>query len=132
MDDLKYEAVCEVLSSEFPEFRQKFEKELAWWLGPDTPGPYHIFGFVIQPAVRDLLASDVNPVLLHRVFDFFERMAQSSDIQVANLLGIEIFEWLVGDAKGLATAWQYMGKQTKELARQTARWQRREMNLPKE
>jgi hypothetical protein len=132
MDDLKYDTVCDQFLLEFPQFREKYEKELDWWKGPDRPGQYIVFGLVIQPAVQELLASDTSPVLLHRIFDFFERMACSSDLQVPNLLGIELFERLVANQKNLGTAWQYMGKQTKVLARQTAKWRHCEKNLPRD
>jgi hypothetical protein len=59
-------------------------------------------------------------------------MARSADVQVVNLLQIEIFEWLVGDSARLATAWKYMGPETKKLARRTAQIWHREENLPKD
>jgi len=59
-------------------------------------------------------------------------MAISPDIQVTNLLQIEVFEWLVGESRDLSTAWKYMGEETKNIARRTARIRRCEHNLPKE
>ena len=57
-------------------------------------------------------------------------MANSSDIQVPNLLQIEIFEWLVGEPEMLAVAWNYIGEGTKAIARSTARTLCRENILP--
>ena len=131
MPDLAYQSVSDVLLSEIPEFRDGYQKELDSWQPPDKPGQYIVFGFVVQPVLKELLATADSPETLQRIFNFFERMACSSDIEVPNLLQIEIFEWLVGDAEQLATAWKYMGQKTKEIALRTARIRRCEMNLPK-
>lgn len=132
MDDLRYEKVNDALLSVVPEFQERYERELSWWQGPEPPGQYTVFGFVAKPAVRELLSSNKESALLKRIFDFFEEMARSSDIQVPNLLQIEIFEWLIGDPERLATAWKYMGEETKAVARKTARIRRCEENLPEE
>jgi hypothetical protein len=131
MENIQFASVTEDLLSAVPEFQERYDRELSWWQGPELPRQYVVFGFVVQPAVRELLVSDREPVLLKRIFDFFELMARSSDVQVPNLLGIEIFEWLVGDPESLATAWKYMGDETKRIARTTARIFRREQNVPR-
>jgi len=130
MNDLTFDKVNDALLSVLPEFQERYKRELSWWQGPEAPGQHTVFGFVAKPAVRELLASNDEPALLRRIFDFFEEMARSSDIQVPNLLQIEIFEWLVGDPERLATAWKYMGEETKSVARRTARTLRCERNLP--
>lgn len=132
MNDLTYSRVSDALISALPEFQERYRRELSWWQGSEPPGQYTVFGFVAKPAVRELLTSNTQPDLLKRVFDFFEEMARSSDIQVPNLLQIEIFEWLIGEPDMLATAWQYMGEETKAIARRTAQTLRHEYNLPKE
>jgi hypothetical protein len=131
MNVLTFENVSDALLSALPEFQERYRRELSWWQGPEPPGQYTVFGFVTKPAVRDLLGSNKEPALLKRIFDFFEEMARSSDIQVPNLLQIEIFEWLIGDPERLATAWKYMGEETKTVARRTARTLRCEQNLPR-
>jgi hypothetical protein len=130
MANIEYSHLTENLLLAVPEFQERYNRELAQWQPPDPPGQYIVFSFVVKPALRELLAADREPVHLKRVFDFFEQMARSSDIQVPNLLGIEIFEWLVGDSTVLATAWQYMGEETKRIARNTARILGRESNVP--
>jgi hypothetical protein len=132
MDDLTYEKVNDALLSVVPEFQERYKRELSWWQGPEPPGQYTVFGFVAKPAVRELLNSNEESALLKRIFDFFEEMARSSDIQVPNLLQIEIFEWLIGDPERLAMAWKYMGDETKAVARRTARIRRCEENLPEQ
>jgi hypothetical protein len=47
-----------------------------------------------------------------------------------NLLDIGVFRSLVGDRDRIATAWQYMGPETKDIARKVARVHRRDQNLP--
>jgi hypothetical protein len=130
MENIGYSKVTGELLSAVPEFRERFNRELAQWKPPELPGPYVVFSFVVKPALRDLLTADRQPVLLRRIFDFFEGMASSSDVQVPNLLGIEICEWLVGDPLRLSIAWQYMGEETRKLTRNTARSLRRESNIP--
>ena len=72
------------------------------------------------------------PAQLPPGLHFFEQMARSSDIRVANLLQVEIFERLVREPNRLATAWKFMGPETKKIARDTARIWRCEENLPEE
>ena len=130
MNPLTFDKVNDALLSVLPEFQERYEREVNWWHGPEPPGQYTVFGFVVKPFVQQLLDSDDKPALLKRIFDFFEEMARSSDIQVPNLLQIEIFEWLVGDPERLVNAWKYMGEETKAVARRTARTLRCERNLP--
>jgi len=84
MSDLIFEKVNDALLSVIPEFQDRFRQELSWWQGPEPPGQYTVFGFVVKPAVRELLSSNKEPALLSRIFGFFEEMAHSSDIQVPN------------------------------------------------
>jgi hypothetical protein len=132
MENIEYSKVTDELLSAVPEFRERFNRELAQRQPSELPGPYIVFSFVVKPALRDILTADRQPVLLRRIFDFFERMARSSDVQVPNLLGVEIFEWILGDPASLAVAWQYMGEETRKLGRSMARTLRRESNIPTE
>lgn len=132
MNELTFDKVGDELFTFLPELRDRYSRELSWWQGPDRPGQFVVFGFVVSPTVRELLASNGQPALLERAFAFFEEMARSPDIQVVNLLQIEIFEWLVGDPVRLAAAWEYMGPNTKDVARRTAKIWHCEKNLPNE
>lgn len=130
--NLEYDKVSDALLSALPELQERYKRELSWWQGPEPPGQYIVFGSVVKPALRDLLVSNRDLSLLKRVFDFFEKMASSPDIQVPNLLQVEIFEWLVGEPIKLAAAWKLAGPETKRIARDTARIRRCERNLPNE
>jgi hypothetical protein len=130
MKELVFGNVNDELFSLIPELEDQYREALGWWQGSTRPGPYTVFGFVVQPAVRALLRGGECPDTLKRVFCFFEEMSHSADIQVSNLLQIEIFEWLIGDPQSLAVAWKYMGDDSKRLARETAVIWRCEKNLP--
>jgi hypothetical protein len=51
MDDLTYDKVADAFLSAFPEFQERYGEKLGWWQGPDRPGPYLAFGFVITSVV---------------------------------------------------------------------------------
>ena len=130
---LTFETVTDAFLYAVPELRERYKQEFKWWAeGPEPHGQYIFFALLAVPAVRELLDLNYESILLQRIFDFFEEMARSSDIEVVNLLQIAIFEWLVADKHGLATAWKYMGEETKAIARETARIWRREDNLPQD
>jgi hypothetical protein len=133
MNDLRYEELTHSLLKVLHELKERYQQGLGWWHGPDPPGQYIVFGFVVDPVLRDLLDSNKDPAMLNRIFDFFEEMARSSDIQVPNLLQVGIFEWLAGDKAKILVAWPYMRKETKKIARDTAQRLRScEKNLPEE
>ena len=130
MTDLKFREVSNLLLADFPEFRGRYEQGLGWWQGPEPPGQYVVFGFVLEPVLRELLSAGSDSALLKRIFGFFEKMASSSDIEVVNLLQVGIFESLVRERDRLAAAWKYMGEKTKGVARRIARIRDCEQNLP--
>jgi hypothetical protein len=130
MTDLKFKEVSNLLLEDFPEFRARYEQGLSWWQGPEQPGQYVVFGFVLEPVLRELLNAGTDSTLLKRIFGFFETMASSSDIEVVNLLQVGIYESLVSERGRLAAAWIYMGEKTKGVARRIARIRDCEHNLP--
>jgi hypothetical protein len=121
--------VTALLLKAVPELQERYRRELDLYAG-EVPGQYVVFGFVLKPYLRNTLASHLSPPILKRVFSFFEEMATSLDIEVVNLLQVGIFETLVGEPNNLATAWRYMGEETKKIACETARTRRCEQNLP--
>jgi hypothetical protein len=128
---IDYQHVNEKLLSAIPELASRYQKEAGWRAKVGGhPGPYDVICYVVRPFLRNLLDSDNDPASLKRIFSFFEQMARSSDIQVVNLLHIGIFESLVGERDRLAAAWNYMGEETKNVARGAARVRRCDQNLP--
>lgn len=130
MDDLRFGEISRSLDTELPELQGRYEQRLSWWQGPESPGQYIVFGFVVKPALWELLSSGNDPTLLKRMFRFFERMATSSDTEVVNLLQVGIFESLVAERDRLTTAWGFMGETTKGVARRIACLRDCEQNLP--
>jgi hypothetical protein len=129
MINLTYDRVEKALVDAVPEVRDKYKEFFRWWKsGP--PDLYNIFLFTLEPVLMPALGSGSDADLLDRIFRYFEDMARSGDIQVRNLLQVEILEKLVGDRSKLSVAWQYMGEETKKLARETARIRSCEENLP--
>jgi hypothetical protein len=128
MTTLTYDGINEALQAAIPEVRGHDASLLKAYA---DSGPYIVFAFSLKPVLKSALKSN-DSQLLARIFRFFEQMAISPDIQVTNLLQIEVFEWLVGESRDLSTAWKYMGEETKNIARRTARIRRCEHNLPKE
>lgn len=135
MPGFGYEEVISALLGAVPEIKDRYERSAAWQAEVEVgarPTHYEVVESMLQPLLKDQLDMDQNPALLRRIFEFFEQMAGSSDLQVVNLLQVGIFENLVGYPNRLATAWKYMGPETKNIARQTARIFHCEKNLPRE
>ena len=131
MQDIKYSDVHAQLQAAIPELNDRFEKES--WVINHRRGPrqYLVIELVLNPLLRELLDSNHEPALLKRIFEFFERMATSSDPEVPNLLAVGVFERLVNQPARMSVAWRYMGNESKKLAREVARGLLREQNLPK-
>ena len=132
MGKISYPEVLTELLSALPEIRPRYEKD-AWllsdWQG--APTLYSVFGLVLKPFLTEALDLNKDSSLLTRIFEFLERMASSRDTEVINLLGVGIFEDLVCHPNQLATAWKYMGPETRKIARKIARASRREANVPR-
>lgn len=128
MEPLHYNAVVSSLFHPIPEAKNAYDA----WQMPGDPLPYIVFSFLegsfLKPAVNSGHAAE----LLGRIFQFFEHMAASSDIEVVNLLYVGLFEAWVADAMTLERALKYMGPETKALAREAAHRLRCGHNLPSE
>jgi len=132
MPGLGYEEVNSALLAAVPEIKERYDKSATWQAEVGGhPGQYEVVGAMLQPLLKGELDTGRNPALLRRIFEFFEQMACSSDVEVVNLLQVGIFENLVGYPNRVATAWKYMGPETKKIARETARIFHREDNIPR-
>jgi hypothetical protein len=129
MTNLTYDRVEQAMRDAVPEVQDKYPELLGWHTDP--PGPYTLFAQALKPVLLPALSSGSGP-LLKRIFDFFEAMAGSSDVQVRNLLQVEILEQLVCDKTKLSSAWPYMGEATRKITQETTRVWRCEENLPEE
>jgi hypothetical protein len=133
MEELTFDNVDRELLSAVQEIRRPYDEEFAPY-GGERPGQYLVFGLVLNPFLFPLLGGPEGggEDILERTFAFFEKMAESSDVQVVNLLQVEELEPLVTKRNLLSRAWKYMGKNTKALARETAKIWKSEQNLPVE
>ena len=133
---LTYGDMREALLAAFPELLEQVWETFGSYYRLETgtpdemPEAYPIFEDVVQVLLLELLESDKDGGLLTRLFLFFENMANSSDINVRNLLGIAILEPLVYRGDMLRRAWKYMGPKMKESALLEADRQGRKENLP--
>jgi hypothetical protein len=128
-EDLHFATVTDVLLLRFPELRDAYQRELEIWRD-DRPGPSLVFRSLLRPLFIKQLDSEEDLSLLKRIMDFFEDMARSSDREVVKLLQAQLFEGLVATPSRLATAWKYLGEESKRLAAETANISGREKSLP--
>lgn len=131
-ESLVYDGIHKVLLSRFPELQVRLERAFGSYydLRQETPEAYPVFEDVLKHAVLELLDSGADDQLLARMFAFLEEMANSDDSNVTDLLGISILEPLTFDRVRVRRAWGYMGKKTRILARETARYGGWLDNLP--
>ena len=129
---LVYKDIEKILLSRFPELKERMQEVFgsSYVLEVETPQAYPVFEDVLQGFLLELIDDGRNVALTQRIFDFLEEMANSTDSNVADLLGIAILEPLVFRRESVRRAWPYMGERTKELARTTARFGNWEQNLP--
>lgn len=131
MQILQYEGVDKALLAALPELGDRYAAEAAWHAKVGGhPEQYDVIEGMLEPFLNELLDSDKDTALIRRVFEFFEDMARSPNIEVVNLLQVGIFESLVGEPSRLRAAWKYMGAETRKIACETARIYRCEANLP--
>jgi hypothetical protein len=134
---MDFSNVSDKLFAEFPEFKRATWEEFSSYfdmeLGDpeEMPGKYLVFEDVVKKRMFELLESGSDDAFLQRVFDFFERMASSEDVNVSrDLLGIAIMEPLVYRKEDLRKAWRFMGSKLKANAVWEADQQNRPENLP--
>jgi hypothetical protein len=136
-NNLTIECITEDLLSAFPELLDplwnKFNSYYSLESGApeETPDAYPVFEGVMKPFVFELLANGSNDALLARFFLFFEKMADSPDVNVSrDLLGIAIVDPLSYKKEKFKQAWKFMGPNLKRLAMETARERGWQENLP--
>ena len=120
---MDYSNVREKLFAEFPEFKQAASEMFSFTFDMESgdheemPGSYLVFEDVVKGKMFELLASRIDDAFLQRVFDFFEAMASTEDVNVSrDLLGIAIIEPLVYRKADLERAWRFMGPKLRAYA----------------
>jgi hypothetical protein len=83
---------------------------------------YAVFGEVVRPYVFRLLQTHANEDELHRVFFFFEKMAEAESFALLDLLQVEIIEPISRNKRVREQALPYAGDRVKKLMNETAKW----------
>jgi hypothetical protein len=122
-----YKTLNSFLAEAIPEFSPYYEEEVQKRGGHATQ--YIIFA-ALNAMVIQALDFGADPPFFTNVFDAFEIMAISQDLEVVNLLQVGFVQDLVRYPKRLATAWDLMGSATQKLTRDMAKVWNREVNLP--
>jgi hypothetical protein len=113
---LTFENVIPRLFETIPALRFIYEAELDYMLD-EPPLAYVVFGDILIPALETALG-DENDELAESIGSFLEDAARgsNSDPALANLLAVEVGEWLMG------TTWEaraavFLGPETKRICR---------------
>jgi len=116
--ELQYDQLQGALLAQIPELLEPIERTFGkdYDLKMESPGAYPIFEDVVLDFLLKNLDSYQNGDLIIRLFDFFEKMANSSDGNVTDLLRVAILESLVYRPEYYQRAKQYLGKKTAEFA----------------
>ena len=116
-----YSEVSDRLVEALPELRDRYDWLRGDW-GGEAPGPYIVFGDLLQHYCIVQLELGAPPEELKRIFALAEELASHPDEQVQTLVQLEICEPIF-DAHLLGTAWNLMGKSTRRLCLNFLMWQ---------
>jgi len=99
------------LKINFPELLEQIEE---FKNNDDALLLHNFFLFVFNPFFKEALFMKPNDItLIKRIFEFIEEMAQSSDFEIKNILGVTVLESL--SPSQLELAKKYMRPQTKKM-----------------
>jgi hypothetical protein len=119
---LTYDNLISIFLDEFPEFREVAEKHKSCWQEDEENDElvYVFFGWLTDPII-ELISKNKNKKLLYKLFQFFERMANSAE-EVQEVLGVEIIESFITYTKTLKNARKYMGENTLKMSFEIEPW----------
>ena len=110
---MRYEELNEELMLHFPEFQSIYKEQFDFW--EDTPPQHCFYAAILNKFIANLLLENKEKVTIFKVFNFYEKMAQSDDIEVINLLQVTLLEYLWDNKIIFERACQYMFPKTKEI-----------------
>jgi hypothetical protein len=100
-----------------PELEIRFRKEFEdlYDFATENPGKYLLFEDIVFPFLKEIAGDVSKEQILERLFDFFERMASSTDPPVLDLLGIAITEQLAYYTELFDEVERFIGAKTKQM-----------------
>lgn len=108
---ISYDNIPDKLVEAIPELKTAYNDGLLMWDG-ELPGPYVVFGNVLNPFLIEQLEIDGNEELLKRIFDFLEILSNERDIHIQEVVAYSVLERLSGNNEIYQKARKYMGKTT--------------------
>lgn len=118
---MKYEELYKDFISLFPDDKPFFDELCKQTSAEETDGMYIMFSFVVVPFIKKIVIE--SPEKTQRAFDFFEKMENSNDDNIAGLLEGTIIENILTDETYNFDIYvPYFGKETEEAAHAVARW----------
>lgn len=123
---LSFESLSSKLIEDFPELRDRYDKELEWWR-PEKPGQHIVYGDIFTPYLVELLESGSDIRRIRRAFDLIESLIADDDIRVQEVAVVTVLEYLQGRPELLSLAEPYMGPLARQAVRDLSEfWQRKE------
>lgn len=114
---MHYNTLVEELFSCIPELKNVYEATAEQNLIDNKTGNHVVFGVIITPYIVELLKNQTekNKITLKKFFSFFERMANSNDSKICEVLEFTVIENLIEEGKEiLCLAHDYMLDATRE------------------
>jgi hypothetical protein len=109
----------------FPDLSEKYQEKLKTFgreKGEEL-GNYGVFGFVLEPRLKEEVARGVHTKFLERVATFIEKVCRSGDLEAINVLWLEVFRLLLDEPDGLKLLWPMLGDcSKKEIGMAAKKW----------
>ena len=98
----------------FPELKLLFEEQFQLWEKRDIPT--HCFlGDILNNYISTLLRESNDKQQIEKIFEFYEELACSDDMQVRNLLQVTLLEYLWDEKVIYENALKYMLPKTRAI-----------------
>ena len=111
---MKYELLYSEFTNLFPDDKQNLEQLTERASVDSSDGMHIIFGMVVIPFLMELVRKDEKEKL-NRAFEFFEKMANSENSLISEVLEFTILEDIVSGGKDILNICKgYMGPKTLE------------------
>ena len=118
--EINYANVAGALLTNLPELMSRYERLLAD-SGGEVPGPHVVYGDVLNRYIDELLQSNDGDAL-RVVFMFVERLADSGDVRVREVVGATVCWYFGGYPEKLAQIRLHMGPSTKQISDEIERY----------